>query len=137
LCAAIRRTEEIDDTYIIMSSTLGSASDQQKGFESGVDEYVTKPVVISELLDRIKKVFTAVHTGRENILILEDDELVAKNITKSLSKQGFAARIAGRHSSATKPDALITGPQRFRGGDSDQASFESRSSTLTPPCLRV
>src|SRR5215831_14022241 len=95
VCAAIRGMKEIADTYIIMSSTLGSAADQQKGFESGVDEYITKPVVISELLDRIKKVFTAVHKGRENILLLEDDELVAKSIAKSLAKQGFVARITG------------------------------------------
>lgn len=95
VCAAIRRTTGIADTYIIMSSTLGSAADQQKGFASGVDEYVTKPVVISELLDRIKKVFTAARTGRENVLILEDDKQVARNIAKSLSKQGFATRLTG------------------------------------------
>jgi DNA-binding response OmpR family regulator len=101
VCAAIRRTAGIADTYIIMSSTLGSAADQQKGFESGVDEYVTKPVVISELLDRIKKVFTSVRTGRENVLILEEDEHIARNIAKSLSTQGFAVRI-----SETIKDAL-------------------------------
>src|SRR5262249_28943182 len=54
-----------------------------------------------ELLDRIKKVFTSVRTGRENVLILEDDEQVARNIAKSLSTQGFAARI-----SATIKDTL-------------------------------
>jgi DNA-binding response OmpR family regulator len=114
VCAAIRRTAGIADTYIIMSSTLGSAADQQKGFESGVDEYVTKPVVISELLDRIKKVFTAVHTGRENILILADDERVAKNITKSLAKQGFTTCITGTIKEALrvlkrlKPDLVIS-----------------------------
>jgi DNA-binding response OmpR family regulator len=94
-CAAIRRTEGIADCYIIMSSTLGSASDQQKGFQAGVDEYVTKPVVIPELLDRIKKVFTRARGGRENILVVEADEQIAKNITKSLTKQGFSTRVTG------------------------------------------
>lgn len=91
VCAAIRQTAGIANTYIIMSSTLGSAADQQKGFESGVDEYITKPVIIPELIDRIEKVFKAAGT-RENILILEDDDQVARNIAKSLSTQGFATR---------------------------------------------
>ncbi len=93
VCSAIRRTAGIADTYIIMSSTLGSAADQQKGFESGVDEYVTKPVIISELIDRIKKVFKSAGIGREHILILEDDDQVAKNVAKSLTKQGFSTRV--------------------------------------------
>ncbi len=95
VCSAIRQTEEIADTYIIMSSTLGSAADQQKGFESGVDEYITKPVVVPELLDRIDKVFRAARVGRESIIILEDDDQLAKSIAKSLNKQGFTTRVTG------------------------------------------
>src|SRR5262249_5818054 len=77
VCAAIRHTEGIADCYIIMSSTLGSASDQQKGFEAGVDEYIQKPVVVPELVDRIKKVFNRARGGREHVLIVESDEQVA------------------------------------------------------------
>lgn len=92
VCAAIRHTEEIADCYIIMSSTLGSAADQQKGFQAGVDEYIQKPVVIPELLDRVKKVFNRARGGRERILVVDDDEQVAKSITKSLTKQGFSTQ---------------------------------------------
>lgn len=95
VCAAIRQSEAIADTYIIMSSTLGSAADQQKGFESGVDQYITKPVVVPELLDRIDKVFRAARVGRESIIILEDDDQLAKSIAKSLNKQGFTTRVTG------------------------------------------
>lgn len=101
-CAAIRRTAGIADTHIIMSSTLGSANDQQKGFEAGVDEYVTKPVVISELLDRIKKIFASVHAGRENLLILDDDSQLVKNIVKALAKQGFVTRSSSTLREATR-----------------------------------
>lgn len=93
-CAAIRRSEDIAGAYIIMSSTLGSASDQQKGFDAGVDEYITKPVVIPELLDRVKKALQRTRTGREQLLILEGDETTARGIAKSLAKQGFSARTA-------------------------------------------
>jgi DNA-binding response OmpR family regulator len=92
VCAAIRQCEAISDCYIIMSSTLGSASDQQKGFQAGVDEYVQKPVVIAELLDRIKKVFTRARGGRERVLVVESDEQTARGVLKSLTKQGFSAR---------------------------------------------
>ena len=91
-CSAIRKTEGIADTYIIMSSTLGSATDQQQGFKVGVDEYLTKPVVIPELLDRIRKVFKSSRGGRENILVLESDDVVSRSVYKSLHKQGFSVR---------------------------------------------
>ncbi|MDM8515204.1 response regulator [Desulfobacterales bacterium HSG16] len=93
VCSAIRSNPETSDIYIIMSSTLSSSSDQQKGFKAGVDEYIIKPVVIPELLDRIKKVFKSTLVGRENILILEQDRQIADNMAKSISKQGFTARV--------------------------------------------
>ncbi|MCS5683590.1 MAG: response regulator, partial [Acidimicrobiales bacterium] len=95
VCASVRGTEDISETYIIMSSTLGSAADQQKGFESGVDEYLIKPVVVPELIDRIQKFFTSASAGRENVLILEADDQISRNIQKSLTKQGFSAGSTG------------------------------------------
>jgi len=92
VCREIRKTPEIQGTYIIMSSTLGSAADIQKGFRSGVDEYIIKPVVVEELLDKIGKVFKQTLVGRENILILENDDILAQNLTRSLRKQGFSTR---------------------------------------------
>ena len=92
VCSGVRSIEELSGIYIIMSSTLGSASDIQKGFRSGVDEYIIKPVVIEELLDRIRKVFKQTLIGRENILILQPDEILAQNLTRSLRKQGFSTR---------------------------------------------
>ncbi len=113
VCSAIRQTEEIADTYIIMSSTLGSAADQQKGFESGVDEYITKPVVVPELLDRIDKVFRAARVGRESIIILEDDDQLAKSIAKSLNKQGFTTRMTPKYQ--RRRDRVVRGFESPRG----------------------
>lgn len=88
-CAAIRNLAELGETYIIMSSSLGSAADQQRGFEAGVDEYITKPVIIEELIDRLDRALRQPNAGRENILILEKDESLARNIIKALIKHGF------------------------------------------------
>jgi DNA-binding response OmpR family regulator len=94
VCAAIRQNAAIANCYIIMSSTLSAASDQQKGFQAGVDEYITKPVVIPELLDRMKRALNRARGGRENILVVQADEQVGKGIGKSLAKQGFGVRMA-------------------------------------------
>ena len=90
-CAAIRKSPECADAHIIMSSTLGSAADQQRGFEAGVDEYITKPVVIDELIERLERALRHSSAGRENILILEKDEKLGKNIVKALKSHGFRA----------------------------------------------
>jgi DNA-binding response OmpR family regulator len=72
-----------------MSSTLGSASDQRKGFAAGVDEYVAKPVNIPDLLSRIERIFKKTLVGRENVLIVEPDLNIARNITKRLKNRAF------------------------------------------------
>lgn len=100
--AGIRATPAIAGTYIIMSSTLGSANDQQKGFVAGVDEYIVKPVVIPELLDRIRKVFRSGLSGREIILVIERDEYLVGAIAKLLVKQGFVVRSMATIKQATR-----------------------------------
>ncbi len=93
-CTTIRTNEKTKDTYIIMSSTLKSAEDQKKGFAAGVDEYMPKPVIFEDLLERIKRSFTLQSALREKILILDSDTNQSENIASFLSKQGFPTRIA-------------------------------------------
>jgi len=102
VCSAIRKDPLISDIYIIMSSTLGSANDQRRGFVSGVDEYVTKPVIIPELVTRLDRIFKSNLVGRENILLIEPDINIAKNAMKSLSNQGFSPRIVQTMKEALK-----------------------------------
>ena len=92
-CAAIRAHDETKDTYIIMSSTLRSAEDQRKGFSAGVDEYMPKPVIFDDLLERIKRAFTLEASLREKILIIDQDNAEAETIANFLNKQGFASKV--------------------------------------------
>jgi DNA-binding response OmpR family regulator len=101
-CEAIRKNKNLTDVHIIMSSTLGSATDQKKGFDVGVDEYITKPVNISELLDRVSTVFRSANAGRESILLLDHNNHLTKNMSKSLSQQGFSTRITDSIKTAIK-----------------------------------
>jgi DNA-binding response OmpR family regulator len=88
-CRQIRANKDTQNTYIIMSSTLGAASDMQKGFQAGVDEYITKPVVIPELLGAIERVFKQTLSGREDVLVLSQNETLRNTVSKGLKNQGF------------------------------------------------
>jgi len=91
-CAEIRNNTATQDCYIIMSSTLKSAEDQKKGFAAGVDEYMPKPVILDDLLERINRSFALQSVLREKILIIDQDEYQAENISNYLNKQGFSTR---------------------------------------------
>ena len=91
-CAEIRNNKVNQDCYIIMSSTLKSAEDQKKGFAAGVDEYMPKPVIFDDLLERINRSFALQSVLREKILIIDEDEYQAENIASYLNKQGFSTR---------------------------------------------
>lgn len=49
----IRQTEEISKTPIIMLTALGELNNKLEGFNSGVDDYITKPFEIEELKARV------------------------------------------------------------------------------------
>jgi DNA-binding response OmpR family regulator len=52
VCRTIRK--ERPDLWIIMLTVRGQESDRVTGFESGADDYVTKPFSLRELVGRIK-----------------------------------------------------------------------------------
>ena len=101
-CEAIRKDQNLRDIHIIMSSTLGSATDQKKGFQAGVDEYITKPVIIEELIERVGKVFSGSGAGRESLLILDKNTSLSNEMSKSLIQQGFSVRSSETIKAMTK-----------------------------------
>ena len=50
----IRQSEKISETPIIMLTALSQLNDKVNGFDIGVDDYLTKPFEIEELLVRIR-----------------------------------------------------------------------------------
>ena len=51
----IRKTPEISKTPIIMLTALGELNNKLEGFNSGVDDYITKPFEFSDVLEKINK----------------------------------------------------------------------------------
>lgn len=52
-CKRIRQEESIHDVPIIMVTTRGEGMNVERGFESGCNDYVTKPINSTELLTKI------------------------------------------------------------------------------------
>jgi two-component system sensor histidine kinase ChiS len=54
LCSIIRKTYSASELPIILLTAKSLGKDQMEGFESGANDYLTKPVMKSELLARIR-----------------------------------------------------------------------------------
>lgn len=53
-CRRIRQEEAIRATPVIMVTTRGEVQNMENGFESGCNDYVTKPINPTELLTKLR-----------------------------------------------------------------------------------
>ena len=53
-CRRIRQEDPIKGTPIIMVTTRGEVQNMENGFESGCNDYVTKPLNATELLTKLR-----------------------------------------------------------------------------------
>ena len=53
-CRRIRQEDPIRATPIIMVTTRGEVQNMETGFESGCNDYVTKPINTTELLTKLR-----------------------------------------------------------------------------------
>lgn len=53
-CRRIREESSIHNVPIIMVTTRGEGTNVERGFESGCNEYVTKPINPTELLTKVR-----------------------------------------------------------------------------------
>ncbi|MEA2415510.1 MAG: two-component system, cell cycle response regulator [Thermoanaerobaculia bacterium] len=81
LCAVIRATQT--HSYILMLTGEATAEAKIEGFESGVDDYVTKPFEIDELLARIRAGMRIVELQKE--LLASSRRYEALSLTDSLT----------------------------------------------------
>jgi two-component system alkaline phosphatase synthesis response regulator PhoP len=67
----VRADPEIAKTQIMMLTALGDDSDISRGYELGVDMYLTKPFEPDELIEFVERVL---EIGREEGLLDDDDD---------------------------------------------------------------
>jgi two-component system, cell cycle response regulator len=54
VCQYLRREPETAEMPVIMFSGLDRPSEQQRAFEAGGDDYLTKPVKMADLLEKVR-----------------------------------------------------------------------------------
>lgn len=72
------------DVPILMLTALEALDDKQKGFDSGADDYLTKPFALKELLLRVKALLRRYGAVYENKITLPHTELNYQTNTVTL-----------------------------------------------------
>ncbi len=86
VCARLR---ELSDMPIIMLTAKATEADKLRGFQIGVDDYVTKPFSFAELTARIQAVVGRTRDERKEIGYIAHGEIV-------LNMDKYQASLAGR-----------------------------------------
>jgi adenylate cyclase len=114
-CRAIKSDEQTADIPVVICSSLGEASDLEKGFDAGADDYLVKPVVFEELVSRLHALLASRSVAvREEILVVDDSAAVRHLVMDCLRRQGF--RVTGavdggdglEKARAAPPDLVLT-----------------------------
>lgn len=88
----IRENETIKNTPIIMLTALNMLQDKAKGYDIGIDDYLTKPFEIEELKMRIKALLKRTSNYPESMSVKE--LLTVGNIT--LLPESYSVEINGK-----------------------------------------
>lgn len=91
-----QRIRENSDIPIIMLTALDAIKDKVKGFETGADDYLTKPFAMEELLVRLKARLRQ-RTGARidgNKLVIKD--LIIRRDTRQVTRSGKQVSLSRR-----------------------------------------
>ncbi|ABK44037.1 adenylate/guanylate cyclase [Magnetococcus marinus MC-1] len=90
LCHNVRSTM-VKDIPILLLTSQTSEEAVAKGFDAGADDYLAKPVVVPELVSRIRRLLSSNAEAErpERILVVDDSELIRTTLRNALTAQGF------------------------------------------------
>jgi DNA-binding response OmpR family regulator len=95
LCRALKSDPRWTHIPVVICSSLGEASDLEKGFDAGADDYLVKPVVLEELVSRLHNLLaTRLVAAREHLLVVDDSAVVRHLVAECLKRQGFRVTTA-------------------------------------------
>jgi two-component system phosphate regulon response regulator PhoB len=98
VCRRLRQRPESRNAPIIMLTARGEESDRIRGLDTGADDYVVKPVSMSELAARVRAVMRRLRPG------LAEDEVRCGDIV--IDRVGHRVKRAGKE--------VHLGPTEFR-----------------------
>ncbi|MEO7096220.1 MAG: response regulator [Polyangiales bacterium] len=95
LCTAIKSDPTLERLPVILCTSLGEASDLEKGFDAGADDYLVKPVIAEELVSRLQAILAqTMPSVRERILVVDDSAAIRHLVADCLKRQGFRVETA-------------------------------------------
>jgi CheY-like chemotaxis protein/class 3 adenylate cyclase len=95
LCRSIKEDPVLQRIPVVICSSLGEASDLERGFDAGADDYLIKPVVAEELISRLTAIFAqTMPSVRERVLVVDDSAAVRHLVADCLRRQGFRIETA-------------------------------------------
>ena len=98
VCRRLRSARSSRNTPIVMLTARGEEGDRIRGLDTGADDYVVKPFLMSELLARVRAVMRRIRPA------LAEDRIVAGDVT--LDRASHRVKRAGRD--------VHLGPTEFR-----------------------
>ncbi|MBA2540743.1 MAG: response regulator, partial [Deltaproteobacteria bacterium] len=73
VCKAIKEDPATAHLPVLICSSLGEATDFERGFDAGADDYLVKPVIAEELSTRVRALVRGTLPGaRERVLVVDD-----------------------------------------------------------------
>ena len=73
VCKALKQDPATAHVPVMICSSLGEATDLERGFDAGADDYLVKPVIPEELSTRVRALVQGTLPGaRERILVVDD-----------------------------------------------------------------
>jgi len=106
-----RRIRQSSNVPIIILTALGEEADKVRAFDLGVDDYLTKPFGVGELLGRIKAVLRRSHWSVPN---MGDERIVRGDISAELTRHRVTVRGEAIELTPTEYNLLIY-LMRFQG----------------------
>jgi CheY-like chemotaxis protein/class 3 adenylate cyclase len=90
VCKALKDDPVTAHIPVLICSTLGEATDLERGFDAGADDYLVKPVLPEELSTRVHALVAgAIPASRERILVVDDSPAQRHYVADCLARQGF------------------------------------------------
>lgn len=75
VCEILRSQQAFEDTLIIFLTALNDEPSQMKGFDTGADDYINKPISPKLLLSRVNALFRRSHKpedGENGVLVIDN-----------------------------------------------------------------
>ncbi|MBS1118938.1 MAG: adenylate/guanylate cyclase [Deltaproteobacteria bacterium] len=115
VCKALKNDPATAHVPVLICSSLGEATDLERGFDAGADDYLVKPVIPEELSTRVRALVQGtLPGGRERVLVVDDSPAQRHYVADCLARQGFDVataedgKVALAKAQAVRPALIVS-----------------------------